>query len=131
MFSRSSDRLPKDYILSIFRQLNAAILYCHNGLTIGPSGSISGNSFDWKPILHRDIKHGNGKHYLTLRDSLRLYSTVMLSTNEETADVVVRLGDFGLSTFVDDGKAPSTYAGTKEYLAPVSAMSKKPHCIGY
>ena len=50
---------------------------------------------------------------------LLLNAPVLLSTREETDDVVVKLGDFGLSTFVDHEKAPSTYAGTKEYLAPV------------
>jgi serine/threonine protein kinase len=49
---------------------------------------------------------------------------VMLSTSRETSDVIVKLGDFGLSTFVEEGKAPSTYAGTKEYLAPVSVSSR-------
>lgn len=44
----------------------------------------------------------------------------MLSTREETDEVVVKLADFGLSTFLEDEQAPSTYAGTKEYLAPVS-----------
>jgi serine/threonine protein kinase len=44
----------------------------------------------------------------------------MLSTREETDEVIVKLGDFGLSTFLEDEQAPSTYAGTKEYLAPVS-----------
>ena len=44
----------------------------------------------------------------------------MLSTRDETDEVVVKLGDFGLSTFLEDDQAPSTYAGTKEYLAPVS-----------
>lgn len=37
-------------------------------------------------------------------------------------DVVVKLGDFGLSTFVEDERAPSTYAGTKEYMAPVNSL---------
>jgi serine/threonine protein kinase len=45
----------------------------------------------------------------------------MLSTRDETEDVVVKIGDFGLSTFLEDERAPSTYAGTKEYLAPVSS----------
>lgn len=44
----------------------------------------------------------------------------MLSTREETDEVIVKLGDFGLSTFLEDNHAPSSYAGTKEYLAPVS-----------
>jgi len=45
----------------------------------------------------------------------------MLSTRDETDEVIVKLGDFGLSTFLEDEQAPSTYAGTKEYLAPVSS----------
>jgi hypothetical protein len=47
----------------------------------------------------------------------------LLSTSEETERVVVKLGDFGLSTFVNDEKAPSTYAGTKQYLAPVNLQN--------
>jgi hypothetical protein len=35
-----------DYVLSVFHQLSAALLYCHNGLTVGAEGSISGNSLD-------------------------------------------------------------------------------------
>jgi serine/threonine protein kinase len=50
-----------DYVLSVFHQLSAALLYCHNGLTVGAEGSISGNSLDWNPVLHRDIKPGNSK----------------------------------------------------------------------
>ncbi|PVH97476.1 kinase-like protein [Periconia macrospinosa] len=100
--SEGNRTISVDYISSVFHQLSAALLYCHNGLTVGAGGSISGNSFDWNPVLHRDIKPGN----------------IMLSTREETDEVVVKLGDFGLSTFVEDGRAPSTYAGTKEYLAP-------------
>jgi serine/threonine protein kinase len=46
----------------------------------------------------------------------------MLSTREETDEVIVKLGDFGLSTFLEDEQALSTYAGTKEYLAPVSCL---------
>lgn len=106
---RSSTLLVSEaYVLAVFRQLCAAIFYCHNGLKIAPDGTFAGNVIDWEPVLHRDIKPGN----------------VMLSTAEETADVVVQLGDFGLSTFVDDDKAPSTYAGTKEYLAPEINRSK-------
>ena len=39
-------------------------------------------------------------------------------------DVVVKLGDFGLSTFVDDEKAPSTYVGTIVDIATVSFSIK-------
>lgn len=58
------------------------------------------------------------KHYVLLSQS-----QVMLSTRQETDEVVVKLGDFGLSTFLEDDQAPSTYAGTKEYLAPVSSAT--------
>ena len=50
-----------DYVLSVFHQLSAALLYCHNGVTVGAGGSISWNSYDWNPVLHRDIKPGNSK----------------------------------------------------------------------
>ncbi len=56
-------------------------------------------------------------------DTLPLIAQVLLSTKDEIGDVIVKLGDFGLSTFVEDEKAPSTYAGTKEYMAPVILYS--------
>ena len=59
----TQQQVSADYILSVFHQLSAALLYCHNGLTVGAEGSISGNSFDWNPVLHRDIKPGNSKWY--------------------------------------------------------------------
>jgi hypothetical protein len=54
------------YILSMFHQLSAALLYCLNNLAVGAEGSISGNYFNWNPVLHRDIKPGNSKWYFPI-----------------------------------------------------------------
>lgn len=48
--------------------------------------------------------------------------SVLLSSGSETEQVVAKLADFGLSTVVNEGRDPSTYAGTKKYLAPVSCL---------
>jgi serine/threonine protein kinase len=104
----SEGPVSESYICRVFYQLSAALLYCHHGTVIGPNGSGT-VPFDWKPVLHRDIKPGN----------------ILLSTDKETEDVVVKLGDFGLSAFLDEDKAPSTYAGTKEYLAPEISRSRR------
>ncbi len=48
-----------------------------------------------------------------------LTAQLLLSIRDETEDVIVKLKDFELSIFVEDEKAPSTYVGTKQYMAPV------------
>jgi serine/threonine protein kinase len=61
VFISTQQQVSADYILSVLHQLSAALLYCHTGLTVGAEGAIRGNSFDWNPVLHRDIKPGNSK----------------------------------------------------------------------
>lgn len=121
----TEEQTSEGYVLSIFYQISAALLYCHEGSIVN---SITSDSQSWDPVLHRDIKPGNSKFTIALRkENIFLTTLVLLSTKDETEQVIAKLADFGLSKVVDEGRAPSTYVGTRRYLAPVSLFIL--HCL--
>jgi len=115
--SSSKEPVSEGYVLNIFHQINAALLYCHEGLMADSMSSPEG----WNSLLHRDIKPGNSKFLVILKGSF-LTMLVLLSSSNEAEQVIAKLADFGLSTVVQEGRDPSTYTGTKRYLAPVGCL---------
>lgn len=84
-----SGPIPEAFAQIIFRQLCSAVSYLHsNG------------------ISHRDLKPENILLVKAPSDSL------------SSADIVVKLSDFGMSRLVTDGSFMQTMAGTPHYLAP-------------
>ncbi len=60
--------------------------------------------------------------YLPRLDHYRsnLTMAVFLSSTSDTALDAIKLGDFGLGVILFQGSDPSTYAGTRSYMPPVS-----------
>ncbi|ERF73243.1 hypothetical protein EPUS_08794 [Endocarpon pusillum Z07020] len=98
---QAQDHVTEAVTWKIFGQLSLALRYCHYGICA--NGTQIGG---WEPVLHRDIKPAN-----------------ILVTKIEAEEVMVKLGDFGLATFVNPERAPSTYARTLRYQPPTDSSS--------
>ncbi|KAI1420583.1 kinase-like domain-containing protein [Xylaria sp. FL1777] len=97
--------VPHVLCWDILEGLASALARCHYGLKVmrknGAVCRYTGFEKEWRPILHRDIKPGN----------------VLIATHDRT--VIPKLGDFGTSfKLEEDGKPPSSLAGTRLYWAP-------------
>ncbi|GAW18464.1 hypothetical protein ANO14919_079400 [Xylariales sp. No.14919] len=90
----------------ILEGLASALARCHHGLkTTSEFDTVyhyTGFEKDWRPILHRDIKPAN----------------ILVAIKDKA--LIPKLGDFGTSFRLEEnGKPPSTVAGTRLYWAPV------------
>ncbi|KAI0411205.1 kinase-like domain-containing protein [Xylaria grammica] len=89
----------------ILEGLASALARCHHGLkTTSEFDTVyhyTGFEKDWRPILHRDIKPAN----------------ILVAIKDKA--LIPKLGDFGTSFRLEEnGKPPSTVAGTRLYWAP-------------
>jgi serine/threonine protein kinase len=73
-------------------------------------------------------RHQTGQWYILpgAGGPILILATVLISSLEGN-NIVVKLGDFGLGTFMDPERAPTSYAGTSLYKPPVSQGPKRPY----
>jgi hypothetical protein len=115
--SSPSERIPEAIIWNIMSQLASALLLCHEGKYTNWDDDQS-HQGAWKAVIHRDIKPSNGKAvFFEFWNSLLNFKVLISDFGEFPS---IKLGDFGLSVAMASYHAPSTYAGTPQYMPPVS-----------
>lgn len=62
------ENLKEAEMWDLIYQLFAALAYLHYGLSISEEGACR-FEHNWDPVVHRDIKPHNGKHFLTAGSS--------------------------------------------------------------
>ncbi|KAF2727503.1 kinase-like protein [Polyplosphaeria fusca] len=98
--------LSEAFLWSVYRQISSALAFLQTG--IGGRGDTN----NWKTVVHRDIKFEN----IFVKAS---------GVKEDNSDLVIKLGDFGLSAFFDPEHPmmiPSR--GAPDYWPPESTFEE-------
>ena len=103
--ARNGSIFSENFMWSAFTQLSSALAFLHEG--IGAVGSHAADT--WRPVVHRDIKFENV-----------LVQT--MGTKNDWSDIVLKLGDFGLSAYYDpaDAKLPRGMGTTCSWAPEVT-----------
>ena len=106
---------------AIAYQLSAAVAYCHDAkkrLRVVPDDESDHLSMGRSVVLHRDIKPQNGM-LTQLWAFCGLTYAVLRAKKAENSLETLKLCDFGLAFVVEGSKKAKSYAGTRQYMAPV------------
>jgi serine/threonine protein kinase len=98
MYSKNKAVFSEAFMWSIYHQLSDALATLHEGI-----GASYTNV--WKPIVHRDIKAQN-----------ILISS--LGPKVDHSSLIIKLADFGLSTFSEDNKSKMSNVWGTTYMWP-------------